>query len=169
MPNPNNPHGFICEFVFASESTPLWQGQQKSNTTITDGDALFATAGFIIPFAAHRKVLGVSVMTQVTAATARSDLLFVPNLESAVFSAQYGSATSLRFTQGLIWSRRNIVGATGVQRLSNGTAPSNALAYIIGLRKTSAFGTYGEAMFIFTKSAFTNRNNQTIAGLVGAY
>lgn len=168
MANPNNAHGFIAEFCLGgSGQIPLWQGKTRSNATITKGDALLVSNGLInIAPAGTRKILGVAAETVTGATGVRKDLLFVPSLESVVFSGQYGSSTSLVFTQGVCYKRCNFVGATGVQRLSNGTATSTAICWVIGLRRSSAFATYGEALFIWSRSAFTNRNNHTISGAV---
>lgn len=168
MANVNDAHGFIAEFCLGSSGQiPLWQGRTRSNATIAKGDALLVSNGLInIAPAGTRKILGVAAESVTGAAGIRKDLLFVPSLESVVFSGQYGSATSVKFTQGLVWARCNFVGATGAQRLSNGTATSTAVCWIVGLRRSSTFATYGEALFIWSRSAFTNRNNHTINGAV---
>lgn len=167
MPNPNKAHGFIAEFSLGDGQIPIFTGRARSNATIAWGDALLVSNGLIsIAPAASRKVVGVAAQAVVGIVGTRQDVMFYPALETIVFSAQYGSATSVQFTQGIIWSRRNYVGATGVQRLSNGVAASTAIAWIVGLRRSSAFGTYGEAMFVWSRSAFTNRNNHTISGAV---
>ena len=167
MPNPNKAHGFIAEFSLGDGQIPLFSGATRSNASFADGDALLVSGGLIsIAPAGTRKIVGVAAHAVVGAVGIRQNVLFVPALETIVFSGQYGSATSLLFTQGIVWSRRNFVGATGVQRLTNGVAASTAIAWIVGLRRQSAFGTYGEAMFIWSRSAFSNRNNHTIAGAV---
>lgn len=168
MANPNDAHGFIAEFCLGgSGQIPLWQAKTRSNATIAKGDALLVSNGLInIAPAGTRKILGVAAESVTGTTGTRKDLLFVPSLESCIFSGQYGSSTSLQFTQGLLWKRCNFVGATGVQRLSNGTATSTAICWVVGLRRSSAFGTYGEALFIWSRSAFTNRNNHTINGAV---
>jgi hypothetical protein len=171
MANPSNPHGFIAEFIFGNGGIPLWQGVIKSAAALTDGDPLYATVGLINRFdntttsAGQKKgILGVAAETKTAASTVRDTLLFVPALETIVFSGQYGSATSVQFTQGLIFNRARVLGTgTGKMRLTAASTPTFGQVNIIGLKKTSAFGTFGEAMFIFTKSTFTGRQANTMA------
>jgi len=170
MANPANPHGFMAEFVFAGTAIPLWQGILKSAQVINEGDALIATLGIFIinPTAGARRFAGIAAETITAPATAQAPILFIPALESIVFSGQYGStaAASPRLTQGLMYTKRSLNGVTLKGHLSNGTSPSNACAWLIGLKKTSAFGTFGEAMFVFGKSAFSGRNLYSILGPV---
>lgn len=163
MPNPNNPHGFIAEFMFGSGAIPLWYGVLKSAAVVTDGDCVKATVGLIMKNMAvatdDPKIIGVAAETRTAPATARDTITFVPALENIVFSGQYGTnvGAGQQLTQGIMYAGRNLGPAalgTGVMRLSTGVS---SVACIIGLKRTSAFGTFGEALFIFGVSRMSGR------------
>jgi len=160
MPNPNNPHGFIAEFMFGNGAIPLWYGTLKSASIVTDGDAVKATVGLLMKMMAvatdDAKIVGIAAETKTAPTTARDTLMFVPALENIVFSGQYGS-TGVQFTQGIMYTAKNLGPSglgTGVMRLSTGVS---SVACIIGLKRTSAFGTFGEALFIFGVSRMSGR------------
>jgi hypothetical protein len=157
MPNPNNAHGFIAEFCFGSNAIPLWYGTLKSAQTVTEGDVLKATGGLVMKFATvvtdDPKIVGVCAETKVAPSTARDTVIFAPAIESIVFSGQY--ATGAVFSQGIIWTARGLGRySTGKMRLS---ATVSSVACIIGLKRTSAFGSFGEALFIFGSSRMSGR------------
>jgi len=158
MANPIAAHGFIAEFCFGSNAIPLWYGVLKSANAITEGDLVKIETGLLLKYATittdDPKVVGVSCETKTALATTRDSLIYIPAIESIVFSGQYAS-TGQQFTQGLIGTGHGIGRmSTGFMRLST---TASSVACIIGLKRTSAFGTAGEAMFIFGVSRLSGR------------
>jgi len=158
MANPNNAHGFIAEFCFGSSAIPLWYGALKSAQTINEGDIVKASGGVLAKYATittdDSKIVGVSAESKTAAATVRDTLIFAPAIESIVFSGQYGSST-VQFTQGIVFSGRGLGRMSSTKMRLSTTASS--VACIIGLKRTSAFGTFGEALFVFGVSRISGR------------
>jgi hypothetical protein len=139
-------------------------GKAGSNTIIKRGCPLRGTTGYVHHYKAapgDKSVLGVAVGDAVTASTAVAatchvDVYFTPAVDWIVFSGQ----CSGNLTQGEIWTTADIeyqTDANSGKEEVNENANSNDEIYIIGKKGSSAFGTYGEALFIWAKSKFTGK------------
>jgi hypothetical protein len=164
MANVKKSHGFIAEQVLAGTAIPIWEGLSVSNTIIKKGCALRATLGYIHHMtgaSGDKTVLGVATHNAVETSTAvtatcHKEVFFVPAVDWIVFSGQ----CSTYLSQGEIWTTADIEYVTNSESGKeevNEDGTTNDEINIIGLKENSAFGTYGEALFIWAKSKFTGK------------
>jgi len=161
MANVKRSHGFVAEQVLTGTAIPIWTGLNGSNCIISKGCPVCATLGYVYHregVSGDKAILGVAVHNAVAASTGTrtTAVYFVPAVDWVVFSGQ----CSGNFTQGVIWQVRDIEyqsDANSGKEEINENAGSNDELLIIGKKDNSAFGTYGEALFIFAKSKFTGK------------
>ncbi len=159
MANTKKSHGFIAEQVLAGDAIPIWTGLLASNQIIGKGDPLRATTGYVLKYVTapgDKSVLGVALSAQATSAGTHPTVYFVPAVDWVVFSGQ----CSGNLTQGEIWTTCDVevsAMAEAGKAEVNEDATTNDEIYIIGVKGSSALGTYGEALFLWAKSKFTGK------------
>ena len=147
----DNPHGFICEKVMGGSTGAIETFRVKllSNTIITDGDALMASAGYaaLTNIASTDGIVGVSASRQTSSSTTNPNIEIYPAMGHYIFSGQCSGT----LTQALIWTNVDIEGTTGIMEI-NEDATSLTVVKLVGIKSTSSAAANGEAMFIWNKS-----------------
>jgi len=164
MANIDNPNGFRPVVTLIGQGFPMWEGLIRSNSLVSTGDALFATAGYIVPISAttvDKMPLGVAVTPVTASVTRRVSMLFYPAVDWYIFEGQ----TSGAMTQAKVWTLCDIEGARGTQEV-NEDARTLSQMIIVGVTPGTSFGTWARVRFVFSKSKFTGKQGGTAAAIL---
>lgn len=154
MANPDRAHGFKYEYSLAGPAAIPFKVSIASNQTLAKGDAIARQTNGLIAIATSSStaIWGVMAHAKTTAATATGTGYAYPALPTTVFSGQ----CSGDFEQTDIGESVDIEGTTGIMEL-NENASSTGVARIVAKKSGSAFGTWGEALFVWKASDFSGQ------------
>lgn len=154
MANYDHPNGFRPYMMFGHGGVqPTWHGLLKSNTLVSTGDALYATAGYVTPTATTDKyVVGVATFKNATSTTTNVSALFYPAVDWIYFEGQCSGT----MTQAKVWTEVDIEGTRGIQEV-NEDATSNKNVLLIGVDPRSSIGANTRVVFLWSKSKFTGK------------
>jgi hypothetical protein len=165
LANIDNPHGFRPVVNLAGGSViPTWEGRYASASTVSLGDALYATAGYLhFTATATPAVVGVAITQKTGSATTSSAMLFWPAVDWIVYEGQCSSGTAP--AQADVWDACDIEGTSGVQEVNeDGSTNLNVWVIDIGsnCQTNTSIGAYAHVRFTWCKSKFNARTSASL-------
>jgi hypothetical protein len=156
MANPNSPYGLQWQKNQAAGAAAITKRFiTGSNATLAVGDpvvlATGTTNGIKLAGVTSTGLFGVSLESVTGAAGVKKSALIIPALKDYLWCGQVKSATNI--TAGYIGKKFGIAGTTNGKIGLSATATTSG-AQIVGLKPTSAFGTYAELLFVIAKSTW---------------
>ena len=154
MANIANSNGFRPVVALAGQGFVAFSGLARSNSLISTGDALYASAGYIRPTSAattDKMILGVAITPITASVTRRVSMLYYPAVDWIVYEGQ----ASGTFTQAKVYTCCDVEGSSRGKQEVNEDGATNKQMMIVGYNPNTSIGAYSRVWFIWARSKFT--------------